>query len=474
MRQGRILVVEDDDTLRRVTQMHLEKKGYSIAAAADATEALRILEDEPQDLVLSDLHLPGMSGLELVKNIRGKYPETEVVIITAFGTVVTAVEAMKSGAYDYVTKPIHLYELSALVDRVLERVQLIEEVRLLRRNIDEKYGFGNVIGRSKAFLQVLDQAARVAPSSATVLIQGETGTGKEVLAKSIHFNSLRCEQPFVTINCAAIPRDLMESELFGHLHGSFTGAVTHKKGKVEMADRGTLFLDEIGELPLQLQVRLLRLIQAREIEKIGAVHPIKVDVRIIAATNRDLNVLVAAGGFREDLYYRLAVVPIELPPLRNRGDDIPDFVHYFFEASKQRHRKPELSLPPQIVPYFSSYRWPGNVRQLENAIERIVVLSSSDHVTLNDLPEFLRPTRRQLDRTQSAGSAEGLNLAAVERDLIVQALRQFSWNQSRAAKYLGITRKTLLYRIAKYGIENWESKSDSSVGEFRSAVAGDS
>jgi two-component system NtrC family response regulator len=351
---------------------------------------------------------------------------------------------------------------------------LIEEVRLLRRNIDEKYRFGNVIGRSKAFLYVLDQAARVSPSSATVLIQGETGTGKDVLAKSIHFNSLRREQPFVTINCAAIPRDLMESELFGHLRGSFTGAVTHKKGKVEMADGGTLFLDEIGELPLQLQVRLLRLIQEREIEKIGATNPTKVDVRIIAATNRDLMALVATGSFREDLYYRLAVVPIELPPLRNRAEDISDFVHYFFEASKQRHRKPELSLPPQIVPYFSSYPWPGNVRQLENAIERIVVLSSSDHVTLNDLPEFLRPPRRHLDRTQSAGSAEGGNLAAVERDLIVQALRQFSWNQSRAAKYLGITRKTLLYRIAKYGIEKWESKSDSSVGEFRSALAGDS
>ncbi len=466
-------MVEDDDALRRITQMHLEKKGYSIAAAADGTEALRILEDEPLDLVLSDLHLPGISGLELLKSIRAKYPETEVVMITAFGTVVTAVEAMKSGAYDYVTKPIHLYELSALVERVLERVQLIEEVRQLRREIDEKYGFGNVIGQSKALLHVLDQAARVAPSSATVLIQGETGTGKDVLAKSIHFNSLRREQPFVTINCAAIPRDLMESELFGHLRGSFTGAVTHKKGKVEMADRGTLFLDEIGELPLQLQVRLLRLIQEREIEKIGAVHPIKVDVRIIAATNRDLKVLVAAGSFREDLYYRLAVVPMELPPLRNRAEDIPDFVHYFFEASKQRNRKPELSLPPQIVPYFSFYGWPGNVRQLENAIERIVVLSSSDHVTLNDLPEFLRPTRRQLVRTRSAASAEGVNLEAVERDLIVLALRQFSWNQSRAAKYLGITRKTLLYRIAKYGIDKWESKFDSSVGEFRSPVAGD-
>jgi two-component system NtrC family response regulator len=318
-------------------------------------------------------------------------------------------------------------------------------------------------------LYVLDQAARVAPSSATVLIQGETGTGKEVLAKSIHFNSLRREQPFVTINCAAIPRDLMESELFGHVRGSFTGAVAHKKGKVEIADRGTLFLDEIGELPLQLQVRLLRLIQEREVEKVGAIHPIKVDVRIIAATNRDLKMLVEAGSFREDLYYRLAVVPIDLPPLRNRADDIPDFVHYFFEASKQRHQRSDLILPSQLVPYFSAYGWPGNVRQLENAIERIVVLTSSDHVTLSDLPEFLRPPRRSLDQARSAG-VEGISLEAVQRDLIVQALRQFNWNQSRAAKFLGITRKTLLYRVTKYGIEKQESTPASSSKELSSAA----
>jgi len=473
MRRGRILVVEDDDTLRRVTQLQLEKKGYSIAAAGDASQALKILESEHQDLVISDLHLPGMSGLELLKRIRAKHPETEVVMITAFGTVVTAVEAMKFGAYDYVTKPIHLFELSALVDRVFERVQLIEEIHLLRKNLDEKYGFSNVIGRSRGFLHVLDQAARVAPSDATVLIQGETGTGKEVLAKSIHFNSLRREQSFVTINCAAIPKDLMESELFGHLRGAFTGAIAHKKGKVEMADRGTLFLDEIGELPLELQVRLLRLIQEREVEKIGAIHPTKVDVRIIAATNRDLKSLVDTGCFREDLFYRLAVVPIELPPLRNRVEDIPDFVRYFFEASKKRHQRPELTLPPQIVPYFSAYCWPGNVRQLENAIERVVVLSNRDHVTLNDLPEFLRPVGRELEHARFAGSTEGMSLETVERDLIVQALRQFSWNQSRAAKHLGITRKTLLYRITKYGIEKGKPRHGSASEEFSSAAAGD-
>ena len=459
MKRARVLVVEDDDALRRVTQMHLAKKGCSTAAATDAIEALSILEREPQDLVISDLQLPGLSGLDLLKNIRVKYPGTEVVVITGFGTVVTAVEAMKSGAFDYITKPVHLYELSALVDRVLERVQLIEEVRLLRMNIDEKYGFDNVIGRSKAFLNVLDQAARVAPSNATVLIQGETGTGKEVLAKSIHFNSPRRERPFITINCAAIPRDLVESELFGHSRGAFTGAVAHKKGKIEMADSGTLFLDEVGELPLEIQVRLLRLIQEREIEKIGVVHPLKVDVRIIAATNRNLEAQVATGSFREDLYYRLAVIPIELPPLRNRAEDIPHFVQYFFEAFKQRHRKPELGLLPHVVPYFSAYGWPGNIRELENTIERIVVLSRGDQVSLDDLPEFLGPARRQLDpRTKSAESMEGMKLKAVEKDLIVQALRQFSWNQSRAAKYLGITRKTLLYRIVKYGIEKDEFK----------------
>jgi two-component system NtrC family response regulator len=265
---------------------------------------------------------------------------------------------------------------------------------------------------------------------------------------------------------------LLESELFGHLRGSFTGAITHKKGKVEMADRGTLFLDEIGELPLEMQVRLLRLIQEREVEKIGATHPTKIDVRIIAATNRDLKSLVAAGSFREDLYYRLAVIPIELPPLRNRTEDIPEFVRYFFEASKQRHKKPELSIPAQIVAYFSAYRWPGNVRQLENAIERIVVLSVGDHVTLHDLPEFLRPLGRQLENERSAGSSEGMSLEVVEKDLIIQALRQFSWNQSRAAKHLGITRKTLLYRISKHGIEKGKPKSGSSSEKFSSA-AGD-
>jgi DNA-binding NtrC family response regulator len=427
--------------------------GYPTVTAADATEALEILKQEPRDLVITDLCLPGMSGLELLRSVRAQYPETEVVLITAYANVATAVDAMKSGAYDYITKPVHLYELGSLVERALERVHFIEELQVLRRGLTDKYGFENIIGQSQALLFVLDQIARVAPTDATVLILGETGTGKEVLAKAVHRNSLRRERPFVTINCGAIPAELLQSELFGHLRGSFTGATTHKRGKIEIAVTGTLFLDEIGELPLELQAQLLRMIQEREIEKIGALYPTKVDVRIIAAANRNLQALAASGSFREDLYYRLSVVPIELPPLRNRAGDIPVFVQHFFDASKQRHGRPDLTLPPLLIPYFNAYAWPGNVRQLENVIERLVVLSAGDHVTLNDLPEFLRPAMRVYSDPKPPGSAEGLNLQAVERDLLIRALNQFSWNQSRAANYLGITRKTLMYRIIKYGIQ---------------------
>ena len=359
-------MIDDDATLRRVTQVHLAKLGYPTVTAPDATEALKILKQEPRDLVITDLCLPGMSGLELLKSVRAQYPETEVVLITAYANVVTAVDAMKFGAYDYITKPVHLYELGSLVERALERVHFLEELQVLRKGLSDKYGFENIVGRSQALLFILDQVARVAPTDATVLILGETGTGKEVLAKAVHRNSHRRDRPFVTINCGAIPADLLQSELFGHLRGSFTGATTNKRGKIEMADTGTLFLDEIGELPLQLQSQLLRMIQEREIEKIGALYPTKVDVRIIAAANRDLQALAAGGSFRADLYYRLSVVPIELPPLRNRAEDIPLFVQHFFDASKQRHGRPDLTLPPLLIPYFNAYMWPGNVRQLEN------------------------------------------------------------------------------------------------------------
>ena len=450
---GRILVVEDDESLRRVTQAQLEKCKYQTAVAGDAAEALEILAAEPKELVLADLNLPGMSGLDLLRKIRADYPETTVVMVTAFGSIETAVEAMKSGAYDYLTKPVHPDELRAVVGRVLERHRLIEEVRVLRSTLDEKYGFENIIGRSTALMQVLDAAARVAHSDATVLILGETGTGKELLAKAIHFNSARKQQPFVVINCGSIPHDLLESELFGHIKGSFTGATTHKKGKVEIADGGTVFLDEIGEMPLDLQVRVLRLIQEREIEKVGSTNAQKVDVRIIAATHRNLPSLVAEGKFREDLYYRLAVIPIELPPLRDRHGDIPAFVQEFFERAKRKHARPELKFPPALISYLEHYHWPGNVRELENVIERIVLLCRSDEVTVADLPDAVRHTLSEAEPKKLVTPEPGMGLEAVERELIVSALRLHNWNQSQAARHLNISRKTLLYRIAKHKIE---------------------
>jgi two-component system NtrC family response regulator len=467
MSLGRILLVEDDESLRRVTQVQLEKCGFQTAVAADVPEALEMLEKEARDLVITDLNLPGISGLELVKQVRLEYPGTSVIVVTAYGTIETAVEAMKTGAYDYVSKPVHPDELRALVNRALERQRLIEEVRVLRSSLNQKYGFENIIGRSASLLEVLDSASRVALTDATVLVLGETGTGKELLAKAIHFNSLRRERPFVVINCAAIPAELLESELFGHTRGSFTGAVNHKKGKVEMADGGTVFLDEIGEMPLDLQVRVLRLLQEREIEKIGATSSIRVDVRIIAATHRDLEALVAQGKFREDLFYRLAVIPISLPPLRDRVGDIAELVHQFFERHKLKYRRPDLTLPSTLMPYLLNYRWPGNVRELENVIERLVVLSRSDEVALSDLPAAIRVGRPAAETTAPASPGSGTGgLNAVERDLIVQALRESGWNQTKAARQLQISRKTLLYRMAKYGIAKGEREPE---GESRAA-----
>src|SRR6516165_10302155 len=342
--------------------------GSQVSVASDVPHALQILRSDSHDLVITDLNLPGPSGLELLKTVRAEYPETAVLLMTAYGTVETAVQAMKCGAYDYLTKPLHIYELKALIGRVLERSRLIDEVRTLRSTIDSKYGFGSILGHAPSLLRVLESAAHVAPADATVLILGETGTGKELLAKAIHFNSARRDRPFVVINCGAIPRELLESELFGHVRGSFTGALTHKKGRVEMADGGTVLLDEIGEMPLDLQVRILRLIQEREIEKIGATTPTKVDVRIIAATHRNLSTMVKQGTFREDLYYRLLVVPIKLPPLRERPGDIEGLVQHFFVKSRAKHGRPDMTMKSELMPHFLQYDWPGNVRGLENAI----------------------------------------------------------------------------------------------------------
>lgn len=448
----RILIVDDDDNLRWVLQAQLEGMGYAVAGAAGGAGALEAISKDLPALVITDLKMPGMSGMELLEQIRRDYPELPVLMLTAFGTIQGAVEAMRAGAYDYLTKPIDYDELALAVKRVLEHYRLVEEVRALRASLDRKYGFENIIGHSEALLSVLDTAARAAQSNSTILIHAETGAGKELLAKAIHFNSRRRDKPFVTINCGAIPRDLLESELFGHVKGSFTGALAHKAGKVELADRGTLFLDEIGEMPGDLQVKLLRLIQQGELEKVGATSPVRVDVRFIAATHRNLTALIEDGAFREDLYYRLAVIPLELPPLRDRAEDIPELVQHFFVKSKEKQGRPGLALPASLLPRFQDYRWPGNIRELENVIERIVVLARSDEIAMEDLPEFLRRERPAVDTLQLELPPRGISLESVERELIVRALEKFQGNQTHAAKYLDISRKALIYRMEKYGV----------------------
>jgi DNA-binding NtrC family response regulator len=448
----RILVVDDDESLRRVTEVQLQQAGYQVFTAASGQEALALLQERPVELVITDLKMPGMSGVELLKRIRADYPEPVVILVTAFGTIETAVEAMRAGAYDYVTKPVRIDELKLTIRRALEHVQLQQEVQALRTSLDSKYGFENILGRSAVLLSVLDMASRAAQTSSTVLIRGETGTGKELLAKAIHFNSPRRESAFVTINCGAIPKDLLESELFGHVKGSFTGAIAHKKGRAETADGGTLFLDEIGEMPVELQVKLLRLLQQGEIEKVGAAETTKVDVRIIAATHRNLQAMIEDGTFREDLYYRLAVIPLDLPPLRERPDDIAELVEHFFLKAKEKHGRQDLILPTSLLPQFSAYRWPGNIRELENIIERLVVLTRGNEITANDLPEFLRRERAVLEELRLDLPPQGISMDGVEKELILRALQKFDWNQSQAARYLDLSRKTLIYRMEKYNL----------------------
>jgi two-component system NtrC family response regulator len=452
MNPARILVVDDDENLRWVLQTQLEDMGYVVSTASDGNQAITAVEKEPPALVLTDLKMPGLSGMELLDRIHSEYAEVPVVIMTAFGTIQSAVQAMRAGAYDYLTKPIDGEELGLVVSRVLEHFRLVEEVRTLRASLDRKYGFESIIGHSEALLSLLDTAARAALSDSTILIHAETGTGKELLARAIHFNSRRRDKPFVTINCGAIPRELLESELFGHVKGSFTGAVAHKVGKVEMANRGTLFLDEIGEMPGELQVKVLRLIQQGELEKVGATSPTKVDVRFVAATHRNLRAMIEDGTFREDLYYRLAVIPLELPPLRDRSDDIPELVQHFFVKVREKQGRPDLVLPAALLTRFQDYRWPGNIRELENVIERIVVLARGDEITLADLPDFLRRERPAIDTLQLELPERGISLESVEKELLVRALEKFNGNQTHAAKYLDISRKALIYRMEKYGI----------------------
>ncbi len=450
-----ILLVDDDQSLRRVLEYQLQEDGHRVAAVANGEAALHEFTAHAVDVVISDVKMPGMDGIELLSRLKAMQPDLPVIMLTAHGTIGSAVEAMKLGAFDYLTKPFTREQLRLSVGKALDVAALKTENRRLREIVAERFSFSSMIAGSRAMRGVIEMASRVAPTDTTVLLSGESGTGKELLAKAIHVNSERKRQPFVTVNCAAIPENLIESELFGHRRGAFTGAATDKQSKFEVANKGTIFLDEIGELPLQMQVKILRVLQEREIDKVGEPRPVRVDVRIIAATNRDLEKMIADGTFREDLYYRLAVVAIRMPPLRERTDDIPFLVEHLLAKHSERLGRPRPGVEREVYSSFNLCPWPGNIRELENVIERALVLDRDGILGLDDLPDRLRAPGREgrLGRLRIELPDEGISLDEVERDLIVAALEKHAWNQTRAAAYLDITRSTLLYRMQKFGLE---------------------
>jgi two-component system NtrC family response regulator len=444
-----VLVVDDDPSLRRVTEYTLEQAGYPVLTAADGEEGLQLVRERQPAVIVTDLQMPKLSGTELLARVKAVRPETLVIVITAFGTIEQAVEAMKQGAHDFLTKPVSRDALLLAVNKAFALLGLQEENRRLRERLDQQVEFSHLVGSSDAMRGVLEIVRRAAPSEATVLISGESGTGKELIARAIHQASDRRNGPFVAVNCAAIPADLLESELFGHRRGAFTGAVADRLGKFERASGGTVFLDEIGELPALLQPKLLRVLQEQEVEPVGG-QPRRIDVRVVAATNRDLDAALAAGDFREDLYYRLAVIPVTIPPLRARPDDIPLLTRHFLA----KHGAPELQLSDAAMTLLAGYPWPGNVRELENTVQRMIVLRRGERLDVADLPDKLRHGR---NGTVGEGRVlrlpeEGYPLEQLEREAVLQALERSRWNQSRAAAFLRIPRHVLLYRMEKYGI----------------------
>ena len=446
-----ILIIDDDTSLRRVLEYNLQEAGYAVGTAASGEEGLRLFDEISPALVITDMKMPGMDGMQVLKAIKEKSPETLVIMITAFGTVDIAVEAMKAGAYDYITKPFNRDELRLTVAKALQFSGLSVENKRLKAELTELADFGAMIGSSPAMEKVFQVVAKVADTEASVLITGESGTGKELVARSIHSRSSRCNGPFVAINCAAIPRDLLESELFGHVKGAFTGAIKDKTGKFSLADCGTLFLDEVGDLPLELQPKLLRALQERVIEPVGGAKELKLDVRVVAATNLDIEKAIATGTFREDLYYRLAVIPLHLPPLRQRRDDIPLLLKHFC----QKLKTPGVTFDKQTVNLLTTYAWPGNVREMENLVERLLIMRGGDTITVDDLPGKIRCSAPSA--TLSACRVinlpdDGYSLEQLEREVVVQALERNSWNQTAAARFLRIPRHTLIYRMEKYEI----------------------
>jgi DNA-binding NtrC family response regulator len=444
MERKSILVVEDEEKLRRTIGLHLSSSGYEVKAAGSAEEGIRYAGDA--DLVLTDLKLPGMDGLTLLAKLREQNMLAPLIVMSAFGTVENAVEAMKKGAVDFLPKPFSLDHLTVVVEKALEFSKLRVENRELRAALGEKYQFENIIGRSAAMQEIFATVVRVAATRATVLLAGESGVGKDMIARAIHHNSPRRDRPFVKINCTAIPENLMESELFGYEKGAFTGANTTKPGKFEQADTGTVFLDEIGDVPASVQVKLLRVLQDREFERLGSNKTMHTDVRVVAATNVDLRAALEQGTFREDLYYRLNVVPMNIPPLRERKEDIPYLVEHF--AKKFGGEISEGALERLL-----SYHWPGNVRELENVVERSVLLARGPRVEADDIKIDTGGARPRAAANNDHFLPEGMSLDQYEQSIIREALKRANGNKSQAARLLGLTRNALRYRLDQMGVE---------------------
>ena len=471
----RILVADDEESMRWVLSKALRKKGYSVDLAADGNQALRQVREQSYDLVIVDIKMPGMSGLEFLDKARELRPDLLVVVMTAEASMKNAVEAMKRGAYDYITKPFDLEVIDAIIEKVSRARDVSNQVSLLKQELKDRYQVEkNIIGNSAAMREVYKTIGKVAGSDITVLIQGESGTGKELIARAIHFNSTRLGKPFVAINCAAIPKDLLESELFGSERGAFTGATERKTGKFEQANHGTIFLDEIGDMPMDLQAKILRVLQEQEITRIGGSQNLSVDVRVVAATNQELQERVRNREFREDLYYRLNVVPINLAPLRERSEDIPALVEYFLERACAELEIPTKQCAPEAMELLSNYSWPGNVRELENTIKRGVILSSDPYLTTADFASLTNrqetihaiPQEQSLESLVEMKLRNSMNgiekldkgdiydrvLEQVERPLIRYVLEKTRGNQVRAADILGINRNTLRKKISELGI----------------------
>jgi len=447
-----LLVVDDEKNTREGLRQALEREDRVVVTAADGREALDRVQEQVFDVVITDLRMPRMDGLELLEEIKKRHMDTAVILLSGYGTIETAVEAMRRGALDFITKPVNLGELEMRLSKVLDQKQLALEHESLKEQIKERFGLDNMVGRSPKMIQVFETIRQIAPSKSTVLITGETGTGKELVAYAIHAGSPRKNKLFQPVNCAALPESLLESELFGHERGAFTGAVKQKKGYFEVADGGTVFLDEIGEISLAVQVKLLRILEQRQFERVGGTNTLSIDVRVVAATNADLEALVRQGQFREDLYYRLKVVTLDLPPLRERREDIPLLAETFLKQFAEENRKGPMQFEPETLERLKEYPWPGNVRELRHLIEQMVLLSHSSTLTPKDLPGKyqVEPSKEYIEIPQ------GTSLRSAERNIILQTLRQQGGNRTRTAEILGIGRRTLIRKLQEYGVGDEE------------------